>query len=318
MLDAINSIAESALDTVGSHVVKLLGNTPPTAWEALGNNWTLLTKTLQSAAVPYVGAAGADAFVHTLTVQATFHTFFWPTYTLFRYVDRNNLMPQYKLHPDKWAPTDLNERVWAGLLNPTTRTLGIGRMVGAFFVFFYKRQSITEFPSFTTLVKNQVLAYLLNDFFFYVQHRALHEVPSFYKKYHKQHHEFKVTNVGATSWNNWEESFGIMLSAMLTGMTLFEYLVWTVQNIFMDLQIHSGYVVPLNPYNVINHPEFHDYHHYKNVGNYAAYTPFWDWLFGTDKKYKEWKRQQAALGEKAADDGPTLEEPFEAGFGKST
>ncbi|KAJ3332236.1 hypothetical protein HDU93_009193 [Gonapodya sp. JEL0774] len=102
---------------------------------------------------------------------------------------------------------------------------------------------------------------------------------------------------------------------MLTGMNLFEYTVWIIQNIFMDLQIHSGYVIPYNPYNLWNPPEFHDFHHYKNVGNYAAYTPFWDWLFGTDKKYRAYLASEKAGT--AKDDGPTLEDPDEADFGKA-
>ncbi|KAJ3319451.1 hypothetical protein HDU93_003692, partial [Gonapodya sp. JEL0774] len=103
--------------------------------------------------------------------------------------------------------------------------------------------------------------YLLNDFFDYVRHRALHEVPSWYKLYHKKHHEFKVTNVGATSWNDWEESFGIMvignLAAVLSGLNLFEYMSWLALGTFIDAHLHIGYRIPYNPLNIIAPPEWH-------------------------------------------------------------
>ena len=32
---------------------------------------------------------------------------------------------------------------------------------------------------------------------------------------------------------------------------------------------------------------FHDFHHYNFNGNYSSTFRWWDWLFGTDKQYKE-------------------------------
>lgn len=32
---------------------------------------------------------------------------------------------------------------------------------------------------------------------------------------------------------------------------------------------------------------FHDFHHYNFNGNYAPTFRWWDWIFGTDKQYKE-------------------------------
>ena len=47
---------------------------------------------------------------------------------------------------------------------------------------------------------------------------------------------------------------------------------------------HSGYMLPINlsgwmPYQVDQ--GFHDYHHFKNQGNYAANLGVWDSLFNT-------------------------------------
>lgn len=32
---------------------------------------------------------------------------------------------------------------------------------------------------------------------------------------------------------------------------------------------------------------FHDFHHYNFNGNYASTFVWWDWLFGTDKQWRE-------------------------------
>ena len=35
--------------------------------------------------------------------------------------------------------------------------------------------------------------------------------------------------------------------------------------------------------------EFHDFHHYNFVGNYASTFTWWDKIFGTDQQYKEYR-----------------------------
>jgi methylsterol monooxygenase len=32
---------------------------------------------------------------------------------------------------------------------------------------------------------------------------------------------------------------------------------------------------------------FHDFHHYNFNGNYASTFRWWDWIFGTDKQWRE-------------------------------
>ena len=38
--------------------------------------------------------------------------------------------------------------------------------------------------------------------------------------------------------------------------------------------------------------DFHDHHHMVFLGNYASSFRFWDWLCGTDHRYKSWKKRQ--------------------------
>ncbi|KAI9019915.1 hypothetical protein DFJ74DRAFT_674897 [Hyaloraphidium curvatum] len=91
------------------------------------------------------------------------------------------------------------------------------------------------------------------------------------------------------------ESFGIMflndLTAMFLKFDLFTWCVWTVYTNYLDFHIHCGYKFPWNPINLIEDPLVHDFHHYRNVGNFA--TTHWDILFGTNKHYVQWQKRQA-------------------------
>ena len=40
--------------------------------------------------------------------------------------------------------------------------------------------------------------------------------------------------------------------------------------------------------------DFHDHHHMLFLGNYASSFRIWDWAFGTDKRYNQWKLRKRA------------------------
>ena len=54
-------------------------------------------------------------------------------------------------------------------------------------------------------------------------------------------------------------------------------------------EAHSGYefkysIFDANPFNIDG--DYHNFHHYKNSGNYATFFKFWDQFFGTNIAYK--------------------------------
>ncbi|KAI9021855.1 hypothetical protein DFJ74DRAFT_670731 [Hyaloraphidium curvatum] len=150
-----------------------------------------------------------------------------------------------------------------------------------------------------------LLAYFTFDLGFYWFHRAAHH-PRLYKHLHKQHHQFKVTNVGATAWNDAGESFGIMiisdLTALLFKFDLFTWLVWILWSNILDFQVHCGYLFPWNPLNLIIWPPVHDYHHWQNRGNFA--TSHWDFVFGTAGNFLAWRRRQDERRAKGLEEEP--------------
>ena len=72
--------------------------------------------------------------------------------------------------------------------------------------------------------------------------------------------------------------------------------MWMFFRLLETIEVHSGYDFPyLNPLHLIPGyagARFHDFHHQNFNGNYSSSFKWWDWLFGTDRQYKEFLLQQ--------------------------
>ena len=63
---------------------------------------------------------------------------------------------------------------------------------------------------------------------------------------------------------------------------------WICWNMITSTESHCGYEFPFSPFRVmplISGASFHDFHHSKNVGNFASNCYFWDLLMGTSSEY---------------------------------
>jgi methylsterol monooxygenase len=53
-------------------------------------------------------------------------------------------------------------------------------------------------------------------------------------------------------------------------------------------------------HSIVTHPiftlsigaRFHDFHHYNFNGNYSSTFRWWDWIFSTDRQWKEFQAKQ--------------------------
>ncbi|KAJ3332063.1 hypothetical protein HDU93_009345 [Gonapodya sp. JEL0774] len=273
--------------------------------------WTSLSNSALEKLSAHVGPTLAAYIVHVGAVQTVYH------FLSLRYIDKHRLLQKYKIRPNEWEDPAKFDEVWAGVASWSNPWNLFRNQTWAYFLFFSGRESITATPSFGRLLQNLALGYLINDAGHYVWHRSMHTIPNLYKTVHKVHHEFRVTNVGAAQWDHWIETTGLIvhssLGAILTGMTLFDYLFYfPFIFVYTDMHIHCGYRFPYNPLNLVNPPEFHDWHHYANIGNYGMGTPFWDWVFGTDRWYRESSRKRK--GGKGTDGEPEVDGTEKAGF----
>ena len=144
----------------------------------------------------------------------------------------------------------------------------------------------THMPDTLHIVVHLVALVLACDTQFYWTHRLLHS-KLLYRSIHKQHHEYKATNVWAS------EYFGVIdmilnilpgvIPAVLLGSHFSILLMFTVLRQWQTVQSHAGYNLPwwMDPCNIFDGARRHDFHHSHNMGCYGDWFPFWDQLCGT-------------------------------------
>jgi len=62
-------------------------------------------------------------------------------------------------------------------------------------------------------------------------------------------------------------------------------LLWTVVRFYQTNDAHHGYEFPWSPLRLmpfVADAEYHDFHHFKNVGNYSSFMTVWDTLLNTN------------------------------------
>lgn len=73
-------------------------------------------------------------------------------------------------------------------------------------------------------------------------------------------------------------------------------LLWIVCRLFQAIDCHSGYDFPWSLRHIIPFwagADHHDYHHMAFVDNFASSFRWWDYIFGTDKRYRAYRARQA-------------------------
>lgn len=171
----------------------------------------------------------------------------------------------------------------------------------------------TDVDSFT--VSPLVLLYQLavclfwEDTVFYFSHRALHH-PKLYPHIHKRHHQFYHSISLASENAHFLEFLVGNLTPVLVGPMILQqlhvrgflphafhastFILWVWLRIAESADAHGGYAFPWSPIRVIpfgSSAEGHDFHHSHNTGIYATQFELWDYVFGTDKTFKEYMRQ---------------------------
>lgn len=128
------------------------------------------------------------------------------------------------------------------------------------------------------------------DFFQYWTHRLEHHLPVLWTFHRTHHSDTHMNSTTSRRQSIWGVLLGFMLThmptALICGGGLLPYLGSVVLFNSWGHFNHANIKIPLGPLTAfISGPQLHRIHHGKTRNyhncNYAAFFPFYDWLFGT-------------------------------------
>ena len=133
---------------------------------------------------------------------------------------------------------------------------------------------------------------LFDDFGFYWVHRLLHRNKTWYRKYHRQHHQayapvpIEYIHAHPVEWMTGTTLpvAYIIGTVLVTGsMNAWLLMAWVTFRQWHELDIHSGTRSFIGQYIPFwGTVRAHDLHHAKpNAGNFASTLDLWDRVFGT-------------------------------------
>jgi sterol desaturase/sphingolipid hydroxylase (fatty acid hydroxylase superfamily) len=146
-------------------------------------------------------------------------------------------------------------------------------------------------PALPSVWFHLAMASLVNEILFYIAHRAFHEVPGLYVRFHKQHHRY-VGSIGIAAEyahpleqvlaNQGPTAAYMLFNAANIDQSV--WFVWLAWRLLETYEAHSGYSFTGSWLSKLGftygeRARFHDWHHSDNRGCYGV---FWiDYLCGT-------------------------------------
>jgi sterol desaturase/sphingolipid hydroxylase (fatty acid hydroxylase superfamily) len=220
-------------------------------------------------------------------------------YWAFLYYFRFPFIEKFKVNNVPW-PWEEDPKGWWSRFASCFKVYFINQALifpVVFFVvtmFFKCDVSVANLPSYFTFLWQLILSVIIEDFFFYFSHRALH-TPYLYVRIHKKHHEFYNTISFASVYAHWLEFIIGNAMPMLGSLILLQkhlhiitYTGYAYFRIAGTYAGHSGYEFPWHPFKFFAfnaETGFHNYHHLKNIGNYGSSLWIWDYYFGTSEHF---------------------------------
>lgn len=162
-----------------------------------------------------------------------------------------------------------------------------------------------SFPSWKVMSLQIAFFFVFEDFFHYCSHQMLH-TGILYKHIHKLHHQYAAPFGLAAEYAHPVETL-ILGAGTLSGPLLYCWYtrnfhiltmyVWVILRLFQAIDAHSGYDFPWSLQHFVpfwSGAEHHDFHHMAFTNNYSTSFRWWDHIFGTDNKYREYRARVEA------------------------
>ena len=267
--------------------------------------WFLFVPKLVQRIWPYEIENQAITFLLSYTVhEAAFiimNFVMWILYNLeWSFIER------YKVLDRPW-PWNEDLQKWRSLLKKTIIILFVNQviilplLIGSDYYFSKAcafRTDLESFPSSFEIIWQTIVFMLVEDFFFYWTHRALHW-DRIYRYVHKMHHQYVYSVSIASEYSHpvdylLSNCIPSALGPLILGKNvhLATYLLWIVLRVAETTDGHSGYEFSWSPFRLLpmsGSSEFHQYHHVVFKGNYSSFFTYLDRLCGTvNKRYVEY------------------------------
>ena len=154
----------------------------------------------------------------------------------------------------------------------------------------------TTIPSLGIFIFQVLFVFFIDDFWFYIAHKWMHENKFILKKIHSIHHRahtpfpLEYLYVHPFEWMIGIIGTFLGYAILLVFMPLNVYAFWMfglLRNLH-EIHIHSDLNIPiLKDIPIVSPVEDHDIHHAKLNGNYASTFRIWDRVFKTTFKESE-------------------------------
>lgn len=174
------------------------------------------------------------------------------------------------------------------------------------------------FPSWSTMIPEIALFFVLEDMWHYWAHRLFH-YGAFYKYIHKQHHRYAAPFGLSAEYAHPLETLSLgfgtvgmpIFYVLYTGnLHLFTLCLWITLRLFQAVDSHSGYDFPWSLNKFLPFwagAEHHDLHHHYFIGNYASSFRWWDFCLDTEAGPEAKAAREERMKEKAKNNAKKIQ-----------
>ncbi|CAL9069714.1 unnamed protein product, partial [Musa banksii] len=217
---------------------------------------------------------------------------------------RPKAIQKYKLQPNVHFPVATFVKCYKNVVKTFIVAVGPLQLLSYPTIKWVGIRTGLPLPSVWEVVAQLAVYFLVEDYFSYWLHRALH-CRWGYQHIHRIHHEFSAPMAFAAPYAHWAEvlilGFPAFLGPALVPCHILTLWLWFVLRHVEAIETHCGYDFPQTPTKYIPFyvgAEYHDYHHYvgeKSHSNFASVFTYCDYIYGTDKGYRYQKTQLAKV-----------------------
>jgi len=231
-----------------------------------------------------------ERWLFTAVVWGMHEVVFFATWALFGLLFRRGIAARFQVAQGKGPPPELHRRAVREVLQGHVLLFPIVAFVLYPAWSAMGGRSGAPLPSVVEIAWQLAVCILVQDTIFYWSHRALH-IPRLYKTIHVKHHTFRHVRGLSAEYAHPVEVLAnlvaFMLPAILLGSHLLTFGIWVGIRVFETVEAHSGYAFT----RLASRHAFH--HLYAAKGCLGSFFGIWDRIMGTDRQWREWRKEQS-------------------------